>query len=123
MTEKDEEGTTPDETQPDTDAEEQEDPGPPQFVTTLSPIEQQVGVHVIAALQHEDTVAVITTVAMGRDGQQRIISVGLDPELLEQVQELIMQAQAEKTQRVPCVGFHCRLEDREDHDDEEESAS
>ena len=89
-----------------------------QFVTPLTPIEQQVGVHVINALQHPETVAVVTTVAMGRDAQQHIISIGLDQELMEQVQELLHEAKEERTQRVPCVGFHCVLQDREERKQE-----
>jgi hypothetical protein len=95
---------------------EQRDPtdaGLPQFVTVLTPMEQQVGMHVINALQHPETVAVITTVAMGKDGMQRIVSVGLDPETLQQIEELVVNAREERTKRVPCIGFQCVLEDRE----------
>ena len=84
----------------------------PQFVTRLVSVEQQVGMHTIAALQHPEIVAVISTVAAGPDGSQHIMSVGLDPETLSHVQELLNNAQEEKTQRVPCVGFQCVLEDR-----------
>ncbi len=87
--------------------------GPPRFVTSLAPVEQQVGVHVIRALQGPETVAVLSTVTMGRDGHQRIISVGLDDALLEQVRVLFAEASEERTERVPCVGFHCRLQDRD----------
>lgn len=83
----------------------------PQFVTTLTPLEQQVGMHVITALQHEDTVAVLTTVAVGRDGAQRVVSVGLDPQRLAQVQQILVESQDRPKRRVPCIGFHCRLED------------
>ena len=93
--------------------DDEEGGGPPRFVTSLAPVEQQVGVHVIRALQGPETVAVLTTVTMGRDGHQRIISVGLDGALLEQVRVLFDEASEERTERVPCVGFHCRLQDRD----------
>jgi hypothetical protein len=92
----------------------------PQFVSILTPMEQQVGLHVISALQHPETVAVLTTVAMGQDGRQRIVSVGLDPELLEHVQQLLVSAREETTQRVPCVGFQCVVRDREERKEKED---
>ena len=102
---------------------EQRDPndsGLPQFVTVLTPMEQQVGVHVINALQHPETVAVLTTVAVGQDGMQRIVSVGLDPEMMAQVQALVVNSREERTTRVPCVGFHCVLEDRQRKEGQEQ---
>ncbi len=78
-----------------------------QFVTTIKNAEQQVGEHIIQALQHDDTVAVITTVAMGQDGQQRVISAALNPERMQQVQEILQAAEAEREEEEPCVGFHC----------------
>ena len=86
-----------------------DDTGMPQFVSVLASMEQQVGSHVIAALQHPETVAVLTTVAMGQDGHQRMVSVGLDPEMVEQVRDLVAEAAQAKTNDVPCVGFHCRI--------------
>ena len=86
----------------------------PEFVTRLTPVEQQVGINVIAALQHRETVAVLSTVAMGPDGGQSIVSIGLDPELLGQVRDLIRASKTEKTQRIPCIGFQCHIEDSED---------
>lgn len=78
-----------------------------QFVTTIKNAEQQVGEHIIRALQHDNTVAVITTVAMGPDGQQRVVSAALNPERMQQVQELLQAAEEERVQEEPCVGFHC----------------
>ena len=96
------------------------DAGLPQFVTVLTPMEQQVGIHVINALQHPETVAVLTTVAMGRDGMQRIVSVGLDPEMLHQIEQLVVGAREERTERVPCIGFQCVLEDRKRAEEEQQ---
>lgn len=78
-----------------------------QFVTTIKNAEQQVGEHIIAALQHEDTVAVITTVMMGPDGEQRVVSAALNQHRMEQVQEIMQAATDEREEEEPCVGFHC----------------
>ncbi len=86
--------------------------GPLHVISELMPIEQQVGSNVIAALEHPDTVAVLLTVVMAGDGAQHIVSIGLDPGLLGQVQNLLRQGTEERTQRIPCVGFHCFLKDR-----------
>ena len=83
-----------------------------QFVTTIKNAEQQVGEHIIAALQHNDTVAVLTTVAMGADGQQRVISASLNPDRMKQVQEILQQAEKEREEEEPCVGFHCLVKPR-----------
>ncbi|WP_182870815.1 hypothetical protein [Stieleria mannarensis] len=80
-----------------------------QFVTTIRNPEAQVGQHIIQALQHQDTVAVLTTVALGADGQQRVISVALDPERMAQVQEILTAAEAERDTEEPCFGFHCLM--------------
>ncbi|QEG01990.1 hypothetical protein Mal15_60730 [Stieleria maiorica] len=80
-----------------------------QFVTTIRNPEAQVGQHIIEALQHQDTVAVLTTVALGADGQQRVISVALDPERMTQVQEILTAAEAERDAEEPCIGFHCLI--------------
>ena len=78
-----------------------------QFVTEIKNAEQQVGEHIISALQHQDTVAVITTVMMGPDGQQRVVSAALNPERMQQVQEILQAATKEREPEEPCVGFHC----------------
>ncbi len=93
--------------------EAEEEEGPPTFVTNLAPIENQVGTHVIAALQHPETVAVLTTVAQGADGHQRVVSVGLDPAIVNEVQRMLNEADESRTHRAPCVGFHCWVEDRD----------
>ncbi|QDV42442.1 hypothetical protein Enr13x_22890 [Stieleria neptunia] len=78
-----------------------------QFVTTIRNPEAQVGQHIIQALQHDDTVAVLTTVALGADGQQRVISVALNPERMAEVQEILTAAEKEREDEEPCFGFHC----------------
>lgn len=97
--------------EPDADAEV-EPQGLPRFVTKLSTIEQQVGRHVIAALQHDETVAVLTTTVAGPTGEQHLISVPLSPPMLHYVQSLLHEASpAAALDRIPCVGFHCYVKD------------
>jgi hypothetical protein len=78
-----------------------------QYVSPIKSIEQQVGEHVIGALQQEQTVGVLTTVVVGTDGGQNIMSVGLDTNQLESVNQLLSQVSEPQESHVPCVGFHC----------------
>ena len=64
----------------------------------------------VRALQHPDTVAVITTLAIGPDGKQRVISAALSAQRMQQVQEILNSAQQERLEEEPCVGFHCLVE-------------
>ena len=80
------------------------------FVTEIKTAEQQVGENIIRALQHDDTVAVLTTVVMSPDGRQQVVSAALDPRLMKQVQAVLHQAQQEREAETPCVGFHCFIE-------------
>ncbi len=90
-----------------------------QFVTTIKNAEQQVGEHIIQALQHADTVAVLTTVAVGQDGQQCVISAALNPERMKQVQEILLAAEQEREEETPCFGFHCLVKPKPNVADED----
>jgi hypothetical protein len=79
-----------------------------EYVSDLVPMERQIGHHVMTALGHENTVAVLSAVVVGADGVQRIVSAPLDAEKLAMVQELLESADDEQTQRVSCFGFHCK---------------
>lgn len=79
------------------------------FVTTIKSAEQQVGENIINALGHDGTVAVLTTVVMGQDGQQRVVTAALNPQVMSQVQKLLMTAKEEREEEEPCVGFHCLI--------------
>lgn len=94
-----------------------------QFVTTIKNAEQQVGEHIISALQHPGTVAVLTTAVVGPDGQQRVISAALDPQKLKLVQEILTDAQNERVEEEPCVGFHCLVTPKEPAEAEEPDSS
>ncbi|MEE8153422.1 MAG: hypothetical protein V3T53_00515 [Phycisphaerales bacterium] len=79
------------------------------FVTQIRSAEHQVGEHIITALQDPDTVAVLTTVVIGPEGGQHIVSAALDPETLEEVQKMLLKAEEDRHEDIPCVGFHCFL--------------
>ncbi len=81
-----------------------------QFVTTIKSAEHQIGENIIGALHHEDTVAVLTTVVVGNDGKQHVVSAALSPDLMEEVQGLLKRAAEERDEEVPCIGFHCLIQ-------------
>jgi len=86
---------------------------------TVKNAEQQVGEHIIGALQYPDTVAVLTTVVATPDGQQRVISAALNAARMQQVQEILNAAVQERDEEDPCVGFHCLVKPREQAGDSE----
>ncbi|KAA5547039.1 hypothetical protein FYK55_01065 [Roseiconus nitratireducens] len=90
-----------------------------QFVSTIKNAEQQVGEHIIRALEHDDTVAVLTTVAIGPDGQQHLISAALDPERMSLVQEILAEANRHRDPEEPCLGYHCLIEPKRGSDSPE----
>jgi hypothetical protein len=79
------------------------------FVSKVKNLDQQIGEHVLAALQHPDTVAVLTTVVFGPSGEQHIVSASLNPEKMSQVNELLDEAQRERVEDEVCYGFHCLI--------------
>ena len=92
--------------------EDNKDEGIPHLVTNLQPIANQIGEHVLTALEHEETVAVLTTVTGSKNGQQ-VVSIPLTGEHLQQVHGLIEEIhESDEPERVPCVGFHCFIEDK-----------
>ena len=94
-------------------------PQVPELITELRTIEEQVGMHVIAALRREGTVAVLTAVLPGHHGD-RIASVPLNQDMWMKVQELLTsatEANDEAPGEVPCVGFQCVLRDRAEEED------
>lgn len=79
------------------------------FVSKIKNLEHQIGEHVLAALQHPDTVAVLTTVVVGPSGDQHIVSAALNPQRMSQVNEILEEAQQERVDDEVCFGFHCLL--------------
>ncbi len=80
-----------------------------QFATQIKSAEHQIGEHILTALQDPETVAVLTAVVAGTDGTQSIVSAALDPRILKEVQRLLRDAENQRDEEIPCVGFHCLL--------------
>lgn len=83
------------------------------FISTIKNVEQQVGEHIIQALQHADTVAVITSVVVGPDGRQHIVSAALNPSRAAQVNALLQSAVDEREEETMCYGFHCLVKPKD----------
>ena len=79
------------------------------FVSKIKNLELQIGEHVLAALQHPETVAVLTTVVVGLGGEQHIVSAALSPQRMSQVNELLEEAHEDRINDEVCFGFHCLL--------------
>ena len=84
------------------------------FVTDLRPISEQVGAHVLAALQDEECVAVVTTIASGFP-TDRVVSVPLNAAQMQDVGIILNEVAAEPDgpEDLPCIGFQCRLPEGE----------
>ncbi|MBC8201520.1 MAG: hypothetical protein H8E86_05680 [Planctomycetes bacterium] len=84
--------------------------GVPHLVTPLHPIANQVGEHILHALEVEETVAVLTTVTGSKNGQQ-VVSIPLTGDHLQKVHGLIAEIhESNEPERIPCVGFHCYVD-------------
>ncbi len=84
------------------------------LVTQLKSAEHQIGEHILTALQDDSTVAVLTAVVTGTDGTQQIVSAALDPNMLNEVQKLLREAEIKRQDETPCVGFHCLLKQKDE---------
>jgi len=82
------------------------------FVSKVKNLDQQIGEHVLAALQHSDTVAVLTTVVIGPSGEQHIVSASLSPEKMSQVNQLLEEARDQREEDEVCYGFHCLIKQK-----------
>lgn len=93
--------------------------GVPHLISPLLPIAQQVGKHVLSALEHEETVAVLTTITGSNHGQQ-IVSIPLTAEHVQQVHGFIEEIhESNEPQDIPCVGFHCFIDQEEEAPEED----
>lgn len=79
------------------------------FVSKIKNLDQQIGEHVVEALQHPDTVAVLTTIVVGPSGDQHIVSASLNPSKMAQINALLQEAIEERVEDEICFGFHCLL--------------
>lgn len=77
------------------------------FISKIKNLDVQIGEHVLAALQHPDTVAVLTTIVVGPGGEQHIVTAALNPQRMSQVNEILAEAQQERVEDEVCFGFHC----------------
>ena len=64
------------------------------FISDLQPISQQVGSHIISALQQPNTAAVLTSIVPGFP-TDRIVSTPLSPEQMFFIQKVLQQEQIE----------------------------
>ena len=80
------------------------------FVSKIKNLEHQVGEHVVQALQHPETVAVLTTIIIGPSGDQHIVSAALSPAKMAQINALLQDAVEERVDDEICLGFHCLLQ-------------
>ena len=83
------------------------------FVTEIKSAEAQVGENIIRALSHDDTVAVLTTVVAGPNGEQQVVTAALNPDMMDQVRDVLTTAQEEREPEEPCVGFHCLVKPKD----------
>jgi hypothetical protein len=83
---------------------------PPTLVTELAPISQQVGSHVLGALQEDSCVAVISTIVAGFP-TDRVVSVPLNASQMAEVGAILNEIAAEPDgpDDLPCIGFQCRI--------------
>ena len=87
----------------------QPDEGLQPLVTELTPITEQVGDHVLKALQEEECVAVLTTLVGGYP-TDRVVSVALNAEQMADVGEILGEVQKESGEEEEvCIGFHCHI--------------
>ena len=83
------------------------------IASQLLPISEQVGRNVLEALQDPDAVAVLTTMVPGITAD-RVVSLGLTPQQMGEVQHLLETIAAEDEAAAAseerCIGFQCRID-------------
>ena len=86
-----------------------------QMIMPIKSPATQVGESIVYALQQDNTVAVITTVVVGPDGGQHVVTAALDPTMMNQVQELLAKASQDREDEEPCMGFHCLVRAKDEN--------
>ena len=84
------------------------------FVTEIKNPVTQMGEHVLSALQHPNTMAVLTTVVTGANGKQHIVSAALNPQQTAQINAMLQGAATEREEEEICVGFHCLVKPKDE---------
>ena len=83
------------------------------LVTSIVPVSEQIGQHVMAAFQQEGAVAVLTTIVPGVDAD-RVVSMALSDEQMDGVRVILDEIQAEDEEAAQdserCIGFQCRVD-------------
>ena len=88
--------------------------GVPTLVSPLHPISLQVGEHVLVAMEHEETVAILTTITGSKSGPQ-VVSIPLTQEHLTKVHGFIEEIhRSDEPEKIPCVGFHCFIDQKDE---------
>ncbi len=88
------------------------------FATPIIKVTEQVGQHVLTALDQPDTVAVLSTIVPGVQAD-RVVSIPLSSAELSQVQVLLQELvppEPLEEADMPCVGFHCDMKRPEQSD-------
>lgn len=99
---------------------EAQEGGIPTFVSEIRSVPQQVGENVVNALQHDQSVGVLSFVQPGPGGTQRIVSVPLDQSAMSEIYRMLDEhAHEEEAEEVPCIGFQCLLQERRKREAEE----
>lgn len=93
------------------------------FITSIKNPVHQMGEHVLGALQHPNTMAVLTTIVVGPGGQQHIVSAALNPMQTAQVNQILQNAVQEREDEEVCVGFHCLIKPKKESEAEGSSES
>lgn len=82
-------------------------------ISTITPISEQIGRHVMAAMEQPGAVGVLTTVVPGI-GADRVVSICLTDEQMDGVRVILQgiqdedEADSEDLER--CIGFQCRID-------------
>ena len=81
-------------------------------VTELLSVTEQIGRHVMTALQEPEAVAVLTTMVPGM-GADRVVSVGLSPAQMSEVSALLAEIEQEDDETAAdaerCIGLQCTV--------------
>ena len=83
------------------------------IVTTLTPLSEQVGSHILGALKETDCVAILTTIVSGFPADS-VVSIPLSSAQMSNVGAILGEVQQTQTplEDEVCIGFHCALPEK-----------